>query len=179
MAKNPKTPAPAPAETETPPATEATETVAKSIINSKYRGKYTADTKDWLAKLIDTHATATKDKKVTEGDGEGKVTKTIQVPDGVDIDKLHALAEKNGLDISKLKAQSESHGYAGRARMTIRNQLQTIAKQRHGLHGLDGKFHDAPADFLTVKSAPEKPTHDQGGTVIPKAAKPAEAAKAA
>lgn len=159
---------------EAPAPTEAT---AKSIIASKYRGKYTKNTRDWLAQLLDEHATKTKDRKVTEGDGEGKTTKTVQVPDGIDTNKLHAIAEANGLDIAKLKAQSATHGYPGRARMTIRNMLQTVAKQRHGLHA-GGKFHDAPAEFLNVKGAPATPTHTQDGTkiVVEKKVEPAKAA---
>lgn len=156
-----KTAAPAKAET----------TVAKSIINPKYRDAYKGKEKDWLAKLIDTHAGGTKTvtKKVPDGDGTKNVTSTV--PDGVDVDKLHKLAEDNGLDIATLKGQSDTHGYPGRARMTIRNMLQTVAKQRHGLHA-GGKFVAADPDFLTAKNAPETPSHKPNGDKIV-AAKPA------
>lgn len=157
-------------------APEAEVSVVKSIVNSKYRGKYAADQKDWLAKFIDTHATKTKSVKVKSADGEG--TETKKVPDGVDVDALHSLAEANGLDIESLKAQSGNHGYAGRARMTVRNMLQTVAKQRHGLHGNDGQFHEADPAFLTAKSAPETPTHERDGTKKAKPSTPTPEGKA-
>lgn len=161
--EKPKTPA--------TPAPAADATAAKSIINPKYRDKYKGKEKDWLAKFIDEHATATKTVKYTEMDGDTKVNKTKTVSDGVDVDKLHALAEKNGLDITALKAQSDTHGYPGRARMTIRNMLQTVAKQRHGLHNTGGTFVSAPKDFLAAKGAPDAPTHTQKGEKIAKPAK--------
>lgn len=166
------------AKTEAAPAAETpTEAAPKSIINSKYRGKYTADQKDWLSKFLDTHATKTKTVKVKTADGEG--TENKAVPDGVDTDKLHAVAKANGLDIDTLMSQSETHGYPGRARMTIGNQLRTIAKQRHGLMDASGKFHKVDADFIARRGAPETPTHDQHGKKIEKPKAPAaDAAKA-
>lgn len=174
-----KTPKEAPAPKEAAPAEAAAETTtAKSIVNPKYRGIYTKDKRDWLALFIDEHCTAMKDVKRTEKTEDGATaTKTVQVPDGVDVDKVFALARINHLDVDKYEDQRGSHGFAGRLRMTVRNMLQTVAKQRHGLNGPDGKFVSAPAEWLASKDAPATATHKPDGTkiVVPKA-EPAKAA---
>lgn len=150
-----------------------------SIINEKYKGKKFA--KDWLAELLDKTATKTRTVNVRKPDPED-AEKTVLVPEeragGVDTDKLFALAKENGIENAKLNAArgtgkdgADPHGFAGRARMTLRNELQTVAKQRHGLV-VNGEFVEAPADWLTAKSAPEAPTHTKAGEKIapPKAA---------
>lgn len=173
--------------------TEQLPAKGKSIIDPKYRDKYKS--KDWLATFIGEQASQTKvipAKPATEAVAQvgeiGKegfkpakpaqpATEEKTVHDGVDTEKLFELGTKNGLDLSKFQTQRESHGFEGRFRMTVRNMLQTVVKQRHGLKGLDDKFHSAPADFLHAKSAPAKPTHDQHGVkhAVEKAPKEAKA----
>jgi hypothetical protein len=126
------------------PAAAPAAAKGKSIVDPKYRNKYKATDKDWLAKFLDEQATKTRDKKVTEGDGEKQVTKTVKVPDGVDVDALFTLAAKNHLDVKKFEAQRTSHGFGGRFRMTVRNMLQTVIKQRHGVFNTGGTFLTAP-----------------------------------
>lgn len=145
-----------------------------SIIAEKYK-KFEPD---WLAKLIAEHATKTKQvsvKKKNPENEEETITVTEDRADGVDLDKLFALAAANGIDVSKFEAQRDSHGFAGRFRMTARNMLQTVAKQRHGLK-IGDEFVSAPADWLEAKKAPAEPTHTQDGAKIEKP-KAAEATK--
>lgn len=151
----------------------------KSIIDPKYRGKRDAD---WLATLITSKTGKTKDKvtktKVEGTDPVEYVETTTQVADGIDIDKVFNLAAENGLTekTAKFEAQRDGAGFAGRFRMTVRNMLQAVAKQRHGLM-VNDEFVSAPADWLADKKAPASPTHTQDGTKIvvekPKAAEPA------
>ena len=166
-------------------ATEAAQAAAapstqKSIIGAKYRdGRYKEP--DWLGKLINDVCVTkgTKDKKVAV-EGEEGAFKTIQVEtnDGVDVDALFKLARENGLDakVEKFEAQRDGHGFSGRFRMTVRNMLQAVAKQRHGIV-VGGKFQVAPAEWLEAKDAPKVPTHTPEGEKIaqPKPTKPAEA----
>lgn len=170
--------------------TDKTETApAKSIIDPKYRdGRYKQ--RDWLGEQIASVSDQTKEvsKQVKEGD-ETKTVKTT-VSAGVDVDAIFVLARENGLNVDKYEDQREGHGFPGRFRMTVRNMLQKVAKQRHGIV-IAGKFTKAPADWLEAKGAPEAPTHTEGGEKIakpkpakeetpkgedaPKAAKPAPA----
>lgn len=166
----------------------------KSIIDPKYRGKY--KTQDWLGTLI---ATQTNDTKVLPATAATEATEQVgkigeegykpakpakpamperTVSDGVGVDKLFELGAKNGLNLDKFQTQKGGHGFEGRFRMTVRNMLQTVAKQRHGLVGLDGSFVSAPADWLKLKSAPAEATHTEAGVKIAKA-KPVEAEKPA
>jgi hypothetical protein len=150
-----------------------------SIISDKYKGKKFE--KDWLAALLDTHATKMRTVKLYEpdpADAEKKIQVEKTRPDGVDVDKLFAIAKANEVDTTKLDAVrgtgengADPHGFAGRSRMTLRNQLQTIAKQRHGLI-VGEEFVEAPADWLKAKGAPDTPSHSQTGEKItpPKAA---------
>lgn len=136
-----------------------------SIINDKYKGKKFE--KDWLATLLDENASGTKTKKVKEKNPENPdetITKEVTVPHGVDGTKLLALARENGLNVDALAADEGKHGWAGRARMTIRNMLQTVAKQRHGLV-IGGEFVTAPTDWLQSEKvkAPAAPTHSETG----------------
>lgn len=168
----------APAEPKVEAAAEAGP--VKSIVSPKYRDAYKGKEPDWLGKLINSECTKTepRTRKVKSKDGEATETVTEQVVVGVDTDKLLAMARKNGLDVDALEAQSGNHGFAGRARMTVRNMLQTVAKQRHGLYNVGGTFMSAPADWLTAKDAPEKPTHNQDGSKIEKPKAPKAAAPA-
>lgn len=144
----------------------APKTEAKSIINSKYRdGRYKKQ--DWLGETIGKVANTTKEveKKVQDGE-ETKVVKTV-VSAGINVPALFTLAAENGLDVTKYNSQTESHGFPGRFRMTVRNMLQKVAKQRHGIV-IGGKFTPAPADWLESKGAAEKPTHTPTGEKIAK-----------
>lgn len=151
-------------------AAETAKASGKSIIDPKYRAKYKDP--DWLAQQMTTHGSTFKE--VTTGEGNAKTTK--QVPTGVDVDKVFKLARENGLDVDKYEAQRAGHGFAGRFRMTVRNMLQPIVKQRHGFWA-NGKFVEADPQFLKNTGAPSTPTHDQKGAKI--AVKVEEPAKAA
>lgn len=164
----------------------------KSIIDPKYRGKY--KTPDWLAQLLLDNTSNTKVIPAKEArDAVGKIGEEGHKPaqvaapertvnDGVNTDKLFKLANENGLNTTKFEAQKGSHGFEGRIRMTIRNMLQSVVKQRHGLV-LNGTFVPAPQDFLTKAGILEgaKPTYTPEGVKIAKvkADAPAEDAKPA
>lgn len=139
---------------------------AKSIIGAKYRdGRY--KTKDWLATTISGVVETTKEVTKTVKDGDETKSVKATVSDGIDVNALFALAKANGLDVTKYDAQRDSHGFPGRFRMTVRNMLQKVAKQRHGII-VDGKFTPAPADWLEAKGAEAKPTHTEQGEKIAK-----------
>lgn len=164
-------------------STETTAPAAKSIIDPKYRLKY--KTPDFLAQLLLDNTSKEKtipaqvaSAQVGEIGKEGyKPAKEAKpervVKDGVDIDKLFALASENGLGarVEKFKAQVGGHGFEGRIRMTIRNMLQPVVKQRHGLI-VNGTFVSAPDDFLRKIGVLEGqlPTHDQNGVKLVKQA---------
>ena len=133
--------------TETATAANGAEAkVSKSIVDPKYRAQMNAD---WMAGLIGEHCV--KDN-------------------AIDIDALTRFATINGLDVAKFETQKDTHGFPGRYRMTIGNMLRSVAKKRHGLFVPKGatktEWLDAPADWLTAKSAPEMPTHDRKGAKI-------------
>lgn len=162
--------------------TEALPAKGKSIIDPKYRGKY--KTPDWLGTFMAGQVTNTKTLPATpateateqvgeigkEGFKPAKAAKAAQpervVADGVDVEKVFALGRKNGLNLDKFETQKDGHGFEGRFRMTVRNMLQTVAKQRHGLYNLGDTFVEAPADWLALKSAPANATHNQDGSKI-------------
>jgi len=137
----------------------------KSIVNPKYRDKYKEQ--DWLGAWIAKQATTTKEVTKTVPDGDGTKTVKTTVPAGIDTDVLFSIAQANGLDVAKYESQKDSHGFAGRFRMTVRNMLQKVAKQRHGLYDSKGKFVVADAEWLKVKGAAEAPTHKKTGEKIP------------
>jgi hypothetical protein len=143
----------------------------KSIVNPKYRGKYTAENKDWLAKLLDAEASKTKDVKVTKPNPENpdeKITVTEKRPDGVDTDALFTIAANNGLDVAKYKAQVDGHGFPGRFRMTVGNMLRKVVKQRHGVFNKGKTFMSAPPEMLAKLGVTGEPTHTQAGEKIAK-----------
>lgn len=153
----------------------------KSIIDPKYRNKYKQP--DWLGGVINGATNNMKTIAATEAsEAVGKIGEEGYKPareakpertvaDGVDIDKVFALGRENGLNLDKFETQRAAHGFGGRIRMTVRNMLQTVAKQRHGLM-VNGTFIEAPADWLHSKSAPTNPTHTQDGTKIAKVKEP-------
>jgi len=104
-------------------AQEPTEKTTKSIVPSKYSGRYKNGGEDALAQFIKEQCTA-----------DGKF----------DFEKFFELCSKNGLPQEKVdhyKGQvgEKRHGAEGRARMTLRNMLATIARKNGKLVGLDGE----------------------------------------
>ena len=98
----------------------------KSIVPSKYAGKYKNGGDDALATFIKEQCTV-----------DGKF----------DFDKFFELATKNGIaqaEVDKYKAQVDAKigGAAGRARMTLRNRMTPIARKGEGMTGLDGEKYD-------------------------------------
>lgn len=94
----------------------------KSIVPSKYAGKYKNGGDDALATFIKAQAS-------------GK--------DGFEFPAFFALCRKNGLDEAKVAhyeklVADKAHGAEGRARMTLRNMLATPARKNGKLVGLDG-----------------------------------------
>ena len=142
--------------------------MTNTIINPKYK-KAKGD-QDWLAALISKHASKTRvvSKTVVDPDTKEKTTTEETRHDGVDIEKLYALLDANGIHedkLAKFVGKEDTHGFAGRFRMSARNMLQAVAKQRHGLIA-DGVFVDAPSDWLEHVKAPVQPTHEKDGTRI-------------
>ena len=116
----------------------------KSIVPAKYSGRYKNGGEDELALFIKDQCTA-----------EGKF----------DFEKFFELCTKNGLPTEKVehyKAQvaEKRHGAEGRARMTLRNMLATIARKNGKMTGLDGSEVEVslPKAALTgaAKAAAEK-----------------------
>lgn len=102
-------------------AGSAAPTEKKSIVPSKYSGKYKGGGSDALAEFIKTECT-------------GK--------EGFEFTAFFALARKNGLPEEKVahyegQIAEKRHGAQGRARMTLRNMLATIARKNGKLTGLN------------------------------------------
>lgn len=153
---------------------EATE--RKSIINSKYKDKY-KNRSEWMSDLLKAHGSITTTHAAVPAKGEeGKEGYIAARPErvtieGVDVDKVFAIARENGLDVDKYEAQRDGHGFPGRFRMTVGNMLRATAKARHGIK-IAGDWHPAPEDWLTANGAPIEPTHDHDGARLTKAAEP-------
>lgn len=150
--------------------TETTE--RKSIVPEKY-GKDYKGAQDWVSDLIGKCTTEIKTvkRKVTTKNEDGSETVeeiSEEKPGGVNVDALFELASTNFIDVKKYETQRETHGFPGRFRMTLANMLRSRAKQRHGLFDTDANWHAAPPEWLSEKSAPEKPTHTpQGEKIVP------------
>jgi len=115
----------------------------KSIVPSKYSGRYKNGGEDALAKFI-------KEQSVVEGN--------------FSFDKFFELVARNGVPNEKVehyRAQvaEKRHGAEGRARMTLRNMLATIVRKNGKALGLDGSevAIDLPKPALTgaAKAASE------------------------
>ncbi len=94
----------------------------KSIVPSKYSGRYKNGGEDPLALFI-------KEQCVAEGN--------------FSFSKFFELCTKNGLPQEKVdhyadQVASKRHGAEGRARMTLRNMLATIVRKNGQAIGLDG-----------------------------------------
>ena len=111
--------------------TQATEAVpnetaaktTKSIVPSRYAGRYKAGGSDELAEFIKTQC-------------NGK--------EGFEFPAFFQLCRKNGLPEEKVahyegQVAAKRHGAEGRARMTLRNMLATIARKNGKLVGLNGE----------------------------------------
>ena len=116
----------------------------KSIVPAKYSGRYKNGGEDALAQFIKEQCTA-----------EGAFS----------FAKFFELCEKNGLPTEKVEhykgqVAEKRHGAEGRARMTLRNMLATIARKNGKLAGLDGEEKDVnlPKAALTgaAKAAADK-----------------------
>jgi len=96
--------------------------VTKSIVPSKYSGRYKNGGDDALAVFIKEQCT---------------------VDGSFSFDKFFELCEVNGLPQEKVdhykgQVAEKRHGAEGRARMTLRNMLATIVRKNGKATGLDG-----------------------------------------
>lgn len=151
MAKNKKTEAETVTEVEQTAEVAAADTtaevatevkVAKSIVPNKYAGKYKNGGSDVLAEFI-------KAQSVTEGVA------------GFSFPAFFSLCRVNGLDETKVahyeaQVTEKRHGAQGRARMTLRNMLATIARKNAKLKGVDGVEYDVALPKLVVSGAAAK-----------------------
>ena len=129
---------------DTQDAVQNTEKTTKSIVPSKYAGRYKNGGDDPLAQFI-------KSQCVEEG--------TFK------FDRFFQLCRDNGLPEEKVahyegQVADKRHGAEGRARMTLRNMLATIVRKEGKATGLDGVEVDInlPKPALTgaAKAAAEK-----------------------
>ena len=118
---------------------DAPATEKKSIVPSKYAGKYKGGGSDALAEFINAECT-------------GK--------EGFEFSAFFALARANGLPEEKVahyegQVAEKRHGAQGRARMTLRNMLATIARKNGKLAKLNGETQDIdlPKPALTGAAA--------------------------
>ena len=132
-------------------------TETKSIINSKYTGKY-REASDWMGDFIRKNASAFEEVTVNG--------KTVEQEAGLDVDALFTLAENNGLDVASHKKRKKDPGFVGNFRMSLGNMLRAVARKRHGLYDVENTFRKAPADWLSEQGAPEKATHTKDGEKI-------------
>jgi hypothetical protein len=101
---------------------DAVAKTTKSIVPSKYAGRYKNGGEDELATFI-------KSQCVVEGT--------------FSFDKFFELCSKNGIaqdkvDHYKNQVAEKRHGAEGRARMTLRNMLATFVRKNGKAHALDG-----------------------------------------
>lgn len=131
-----------------PDAEGAAETkVSKSIVPKKYGNKYKGGGSDALAEFI-------------KGQCSGK--------DGFEFPAFFDLARKNGLPEDKVahyasQVAENLPGAKGRARMTLRNMLATVARKNGKLVGLDGNEHEVDVPKPTLAGAAAKAAEANGG----------------
>ena len=114
--------------------------VSKSIVPAKYAGKYKDGGSDALAQFINTECKGT---------------------DGFDYDKFFELCVENGLPEDKVnhykeQVDAKKLGSQGRARMTLRNMLATIARKSGQLKGLDGGLTEIELPKVALAGAAAK-----------------------
>ena len=126
-------------ETNTAPAEEAPAKTTKSIVPSKYSGRYKNGGEGPLAEFIKTQCTHES---------------------VFSFDRFFDLCLKNGLPQDKVdhyrgQVAEKRHGAEGRTRMTLRNMLATIARKNGKLTGLDDEEVeiDLPKAVLTGAAA--------------------------
>src|SRR4249920_497844 len=120
--------------TNTAPATEKT---SKSIVPAKYAGKYKDGGSDALATFINDQC---------------------KNGDGFDYGRFFDLCLENGLPKDKVdhyaaQVESKRLGSQGRARMTLRNMLATIARKNGSLKDLEGDFVDIDMPKVVLTGA--------------------------
>jgi hypothetical protein len=128
-----------------PTVVSETETkTTKSIVPSKYSGRYKNGGEDALAQFI-------KQQCVQDGN--------------FSFDRFFQLMSQNGIPQEKVEhyrgqVAEKRHGAEGRARMTLRNMLATIVRKEGKATGLDGRDVEIslPKAALTgaAKAAAEK-----------------------
>lgn len=123
--------------------TEAPKT-SKSIVPSRYAGKYKDGGSDALALYINK-----------ECKGEA----------GFDYAKFFDLCKINGIDAAKVdhyaeQVESKRLGSQGRARMTLRNMLATLVRKDGKIKGLDGEFVELALPKVALTGA-AKAAHDK------------------
>lgn len=130
-------------------AADAAEKATKSIVPKKYGNKYKGGGSDALAEFIKAQCT-------------GK--------DGFEFPTFFELCKKNGLPTDKVDHYSaqvaeKRHGAEGRARMTLRNMLATIARKNGKLVGMNGDevAIDLPKPALTGAAAKAAEAKDSDG----------------
>lgn len=140
----------------------AADAVKKSIVPTKYAGKYKNGGSDALAEFIKTQCT-------------GK--------DGFEFQAFFNLCRINDLPEEKVAVYEQQvadkvHGAPGRARMTLRNMLATPARKTGKLKGLDKKEHDVVVAKPVASGAAAKAKEDAAEkTKVEADAKIAEAGK--
>lgn len=123
----------------------------KSIVPAKYAGKYKDGGNDALANFIKSQST---------------------VDNVFKFDRFFELCEKNGLPADKVahyktQVAEKRHGAEGRARMTLRNMLATIARKNGKMIGLDGaevEVHVAKAALTGAAKAAAEAAGDKPAT---------------
>jgi plasmid stability protein len=137
-------------ETNTTATDAAPAKTTKSIVPSKYSGRYKNGGEDPLALFIKAQCAT---------------------PEGFSFPHFFDLCEKNGIAADKVahyKAQvaEKRHGAEGRARMTLRNMLATIVRKNGKALGLDGSevAIDLPKPALTGAAKAAKATSTDKST---------------
>ncbi len=120
--------------------------VSKSIVPAKYAGKYTKGGSDELAKFINGQSS----------DQSGFVFASF-----------FELCKKNGIAADQVQKYADQvaakqRGSEGRARMTLRNMLATIARKNGKLVGLDGKEVSINLPKAAVSGAAAKAQESAG-----------------
>jgi len=116
----------------------------KSIVPHKYAGRYKGGGTDALAEFIKTQC---------------------QEKDAFNFEKFFELCKTNGLPAEKVdhyaqQVADKRHGAQGRARMTLRNMLATIARKDGKLKGLDGSEVPVALPKVAVSGAAAKAKED-------------------
>lgn len=141
----------------------AEQTERKSIIGSKYAGKY--KDKDWLGQFVDANATdaVTREKKMVDPETKAETVETIETGKrSLNLDKLFQLCKANNIETGEMEAQRDRPNAPGRIRMTLGNRLRAAARHRHGLFDRNGEWVPADAEFLGDSIQ----THNRDGSKI-------------